>query len=802
MRKRSMMEALLTRFLVIALFLGLAMPIPAQEPEYVWPTDASRIMTSSFGEYRARRFHAAIDIKTWNQTGYKVFAVRDGYIMRILVSPFGYGKALYHKLDNGEIAVYAHLERFNDEIEDFVRKEQNRNVRYRLDRYLKEEVFPVKKGDVIAYTGETGIGVPHLHFELRDAHNRPINPFLAGFKVEDSVPPTPIAVSLSPLTHGSRLNDDFEPIIMRLQANADGTYRLSEPFSFEGEVGVSVACYDMTESATNRFQVYQFDLFINGKPHFQTRYDRFSYTNARYAELEREYRLMRRGRGRFNRLYLDPENKLRLYQTYNPANGRLISQPPPPRTQPRTAGFLALDTPPAPADRAIAAWALPPGQHELTIRLQDFWGNTTIITGEFIAGRRFQITPTFTADDRHVNISAVTFPDDIAPQQLLLWQHSNPAHSQDWTLVKTLDFDDSSASQQLEAWLPVRILERDRLYANRSFRLLMRDRHGIDSWPAFLSFPAPAEAPPFQLDLATDFYDDYVRVVLNTSVPLTKKPFVELTSGDGATNYPELLQKDHATYLLALPLAAIAGKNIRLVAQAESIYGQIAAAETTFDAIAVRKGAPASFDSDDGMLRVSFWQNSLFRDLYGRVSLSRDLAQMSGEKWASSIYSVEPKDALMNDGAMIHLKYPEGVKNVRQLGVYYRVGNRWSFIDNKVDTTKREVSARVLSFEDFALRIDDIPPAVQIRTPAANEVVGRNKVIRVYAIDRESGFASEESLVLKIDGRKVVAEYDPEHGLVTYVPYTPFAPGQRTLEFTATDRCGNSTVVRRTFTVN
>ncbi|UCE08247.1 MAG: M23 family peptidase, partial [bacterium] len=77
--------------------------------DYLWPTDASQYLTSSFAEYRPGHFHAGIDIKTWGRIGHKVFAIRDGYIMRIGVSPFGYGKVLYQKLDTGVIAVYAHL---------------------------------------------------------------------------------------------------------------------------------------------------------------------------------------------------------------------------------------------------------------------------------------------------------------------------------------------------------------------------------------------------------------------------------------------------------------------------------------------------------------------------------------------------------------------------------------------------------------------------------------------------------------------------------------------------------------------
>src|SRR4030066_2179478 len=148
---------------------------------YLWPTDASNAMTSSFAEYRAGRFHAGIDIKTWGQTGFKIFAVRPGYVSRIRVSPYGYGRALYLTLDTGETVIYAHLQKFNPEIESFVKKEQEKRGKFSIQLFPIAAEFKYQQGDVLGYTGKTGIGYPHLHFEMRDKANNPYNPFLKGY---------------------------------------------------------------------------------------------------------------------------------------------------------------------------------------------------------------------------------------------------------------------------------------------------------------------------------------------------------------------------------------------------------------------------------------------------------------------------------------------------------------------------------------------------------------------------------------------------------------------------------------------
>lgn len=245
------------------------------------------------------------------------------------------------------------------------------------------------------------------------------------------------------------------------------------------------------------------------------------------------------------------------------------------------------------------------------------------------------------------------------------------------------------------------------------------------------------------------------------------------------------------------------GRNVRILAQAEGITGHIAAAEASFENHRIAKGASGQLSSLDGQIRIAFDRNSLYHDLYGRVERTQNREQIDDERMLSHVYTAAPQDVPLDGGALVSMKFPDSLRleNPRQLGVYYRVGSRWVFIDNQIEWASKEVSARVLSLEDFAARIDDIAPTVIVRTPRGNETVRPTGTIRVYARDRESGFASEESLVLKIDGARVIAEYDPEHGLISFTPRQPLSAGSHLLEFTATDRCGNETNVTQTITV-
>ena len=260
---------------------------------YLWPTDAGKYLTSAFCEYRGRRFHAGIDIKTRGRIGFKVFAIRPGYVWRISVSPYGYGKSVYIKLDTGEIAQYAHLSRFSAKIQDFVEAQQERSGKYRLNKFLKPGQIPVAHGEVIANTGQTGIGAPHLHFEIRDSSNRPINPLSKGYKLPDKVRPIITKLSLTPLDATSEVNGDYKPLILGPKWVKPGEYTVAEAPTIWGNVGLAISCYDKDANSANLFGLYSFKLYLDDVLRFQYEYDQLSFQENEMVELERDYRLSR-----------------------------------------------------------------------------------------------------------------------------------------------------------------------------------------------------------------------------------------------------------------------------------------------------------------------------------------------------------------------------------------------------------------------------------------------------------------------------------------------------------------------------
>src|SRR5699024_7731959 len=171
------------------------------DAHYLWPTNASHHLTSTFAETRLGHFHAALVLKTWGRRGYEVYATREAVLYRMAVQPTGYGKVLYLKHKDGSFSIYAHLMRFNDRLQQYADSLRiSEHYQPFFDRVVEEQQINIKQGDVIAYSGASGIGPPHLHFELRRPDHRPFNPLLTNLSVKDTIVPRITGLSVEPLS--------------------------------------------------------------------------------------------------------------------------------------------------------------------------------------------------------------------------------------------------------------------------------------------------------------------------------------------------------------------------------------------------------------------------------------------------------------------------------------------------------------------------------------------------------------------------------------------------------------------------
>jgi Peptidase family M23 len=272
-----------------------------------WPIDATRRLTSTFGEPRPDRFHAGIDFSTRGSSGYPCFAIDDGHIFRVKLNFNGYGKVIYLRLNDGRIAIYAHLSNFDKRIDDHVKAEQLKQVSYEVELFFEEDELQYKQGDIIAYSGDTGVGPPHLHFELRDGIGKAYNPTIDGFQVNDDRKPIIRRVAIRPLDGSSEVEGDMRPVIKRVNKGA------IEPVRIFGRVGISVEARDWQNGGWHRLGVKELELYVNGELRHHTVIDSFRYRHNHHARLDLDYELQRADLKRFRRLYKLDGNNLHYY---------------------------------------------------------------------------------------------------------------------------------------------------------------------------------------------------------------------------------------------------------------------------------------------------------------------------------------------------------------------------------------------------------------------------------------------------------------------------------------------------------
>ncbi len=338
--------------LLFLVFLKLKLVCLGQAQSYHYPVNPGQTtyLAGNVGEIRNNHFHAGLDIAV--MTGTPVYAAADGYVYRARVSAYGYGKAIY--LDHPQTehrTVYAHLSRFNQAIRDYVVKQQYAQESFEVDLYPEPEAIPIRKGQVIGYTGNTGGSAgPHLHYEIRTFADVALNPMEFDFSEiqRDRLPPVISKIALNSLAIDARVGGRFARQEYSTQRVAPGRYTVSQIIPISGTIGFEMLSHDVANGAYNTYATTEMEVWLDGKKVYGHRVNEVPHEYNLSMNVHVNYEIYRKTYQGFQRCYVVDGN--RFPHTYDATPER---------------GFLRIK------DTKV---------HQVLLKARDVWGNESVLS--------------------------------------------------------------------------------------------------------------------------------------------------------------------------------------------------------------------------------------------------------------------------------------------------------------------------------------------------------------------------------------------------------------------------------------
>lgn len=722
------------------------------EPDYLWPMKLTPELTSKFCDYRAGHFHGGLDLRTQGRTGIPVYAVSNAYVFRVTTSFRGYGKALYLKLPDGRLVVYGHLSGFTPEIEERVYNAQIKSQKYNQDLYFTSSELPVKRGELVAYSGSTGIGAPHLHFEMRSPSNNPINPLESGFALTDKLAPRfdELVIRYYDGSYTGQFNPanpcviEFKPVIRSSRPNE---YILKDTLVTDQYLALAVSGGDLIGGPGFLYGFFGLKLFMDSTLIFQMESDSLSFNTTRQLTYIRDLELIRLTSGRKK----TDNDKNIFYRLYVPPNAQQFFW----------CGFNSCDGVIAPSPVAGSV-------RKVEIVAYDESGNQSRL-------RMYVKTP----DIRLPDAGAIRYGRKGDSLEIEFASHQKPATA----ILEYRQAPTELFKRAKSRFVSLKDLAADSLFSNRlgsvispaprEYRFSFRDNAGhVSPWIYF------SESTSRDM-LRLDGSPNYLKVSYSTNG--LKAPVLSLLIKNHRENITMPLHQSGP----GLYSAALNDRQLSGLCRFAISDGSMTLADTQIVLYAVSPESTCEVDSPDSTMTIYFQSNSSYYPDYIFPSAGKLTHEARGN---AIVYDIQPANFLADQ----LLKFKFNVARLglagRKIGAYgASAGGGWNFI-GKIDGSKWEVAG--LGLGKIALIEDSDPPVISSVSPSATTSSG-TPLLSCHLDDNLSGLALDTGLSMTIDGIWAPAEYDIDSGKFSYKVRKALKPGKHQLEISAADNQGN-----------
>ncbi|MGE5340882.1 MAG: M23 family metallopeptidase [Candidatus Omnitrophota bacterium] len=734
-----------------------APPHTNPEKKYRWPLDIDNGFSSTFQEYRTGHFHAGFDLRTFQKCGYPVYATADGYIYKIRMAKRGTGRSVFLKHDDGYSSIYFHLQQFNAELEQVVQTAQRLTGRKYFGYYTLPQPVSVKKGQVIAYSGETGAGFPHLHFEIRNEKNVAINPFkLIEFPSQDTFPPIIKALILKTRGSASVNGAIGDHVLKFVQDKADNCYYTKDPLIITGNFDAVLEAYDMADTGRG-VAPYEVSVFIDNIHYYCLTFDRFQHDDNNQLGFAYDISYSSSVSYFYNLFYQKGFNLEHQHMPLEQILGKLGA-----------------------------------GKHELKIKVKDFFNNESIGVVSFdkipepeleIANLAIHKNPDEPGNRIEMAIETLTAPH-LAEIKVHIYNDaekmiaSHILENQDFSQNKNLILEGIPADA---ATMDVDFYYDGIHYFNKRF--LLNDEH-------------LSEVTDIPVDVR--IYRDDVFVLVKSKRFSTQNLILNVIQGSNSQLiYP---QSDiQGIYFHFKPAGSgINNNNMETLCHFIVLQNHERVAE-------IQKKLNLIYLKDGEKKNVQYHECELSFDshsVYEPKTLRLDETQYgAGFPVLSRQVNLSPNNFLFLDNVTVSFKAT--VPNPKQVGIFKcSPGSRnWRYVNTRYDPTTSVYRVKMLSVGTYALMRDIVPPGIRFLGAGAKRLDQVERLL-VKLYDRGKGL-NDSSVRVWINGKRACMnfdwDFDPEYGTYTIRDLDLLRKGKNVLRVKVWDNAGNSTVKVFTF---
>ena len=720
-----------------------------------WPLRGQIDLSSGFGDYRQGHFHGGIDLRTGGKIGRPVICPADGSVWRVKMSYDGYGKGLYVKDKLGHIYVFGHLSAFAPKIDKPVEAAQLAAQRYYQDLYFPEDSIKVTAGELIAYSGESGRGAPHLHFEKRSADNVPLNPLTHGFRLEDKVPPVLERLSFKLVDDSSLFDNGSRQLFFPVKSSGQGNvYRLDTVVYLHRPFGVLVDGFDRMRAGGMQQTIYSLSLYIDDKLHYRVRYDSLDFETTAAVDLEYDYLEAVNDNKKVRRLFGAPGNNY-------PGSGSGAAHE----------GIYGLS-----GSEAI-------GLHKAKILAEDCFGNTAELRFDFLWGPPGHV---FTLDSA------------VVPQSTQGQFYFTPVKGWEALGVDSVIV----AVNRGDVWGPVQSYELTQLdngsikcvvegkpIQHNVLKLMLVTKTGLIEDNLFNGM-MPRGKPNLKFEYLVG--DEGLLVGLTARAKQGYESRVELYYQDSllGVEYPRFLTM--LRYVCFIPPRPEYARVDR-IAIAPSRDPKVATCDSKdVNLYAVGYEDAREIEVDDE-LTIRLGKANLYEPRFIEIKhqhiISKSMLHMKSDH-----YQIFPEAFVCREDFEMVYKMRGNSKYNAATGICWldKEKDRWVWLDNVFEDNV--VTAKSTGGGSFAAIIDYNPPQMQKLNIADGRSYFSGEMPVTFLVeDTVSGIEDDRNIVVKIDSKWQIVDYDPETKRALCRPHERLEPGKHHLGIILTDRVGNVT---------